>query len=45
MAVVMERLRFCEPVPHVAVQVDQPPKPPTWQLMGQHWALHARVSV
>jgi hypothetical protein len=41
---VVERLRFCEPVPHDLVQVDQAPKVGTTQSTGHAWALHARVS-
>jgi hypothetical protein len=38
------RLRFCEPVPHVMVHVDQTLKVPSLQLIGHEWTLQVRVS-
>ena len=38
------RLRFCEPVPHDLVQVDQAIQDPTPQSAAHTWVLHARVS-
>ena len=38
------RLRFCEPVPHDLVQVDQAPKEPSTQSVAHGAALQLRVS-
>ena len=44
MGSVWARLRFCEPVPHDLVQVDQAPKPRVTQLAAHSTVLQARVS-
>jgi len=41
---VCARLRFCEPVPHDLVHVDQAPKPSVTQSVAHAAVLHARVS-
>ena len=41
---VKERLRFCEPVPHDLVQVDQAEKAPTLPSVAQACWLQLRVS-